>query len=172
MVKIIDKIIMRRVNNILFKVAFILFIIMFCSSCTEKNVVFNDSYPLSNYEWNNNNCVDFSVDIQDTATYYRLGILVRNEGNYQYSNLWLFVDCQTPDSIVVTDTVQYFLCDDYGKWIGKSSIGSLYTTTFLYQDSVKYSMPGSYKYSISQAMRHDILYGIANIGLKVVSITE
>ena len=33
-------------------------------------------------------------------------------------------------------------------------------------------MPGSYKYSISQAMRHDILYGIANIGLKVVSITE
>ena len=94
------------------------------------------------------------------------------EGNYQYSNLWLFVDCQTPDSIVVTDTVQYFLCDDYGKWIGKSSIGSLYTTTFLYQDSVKYSKPGSYKYSISQAMRHDILYGIANIGLKVVSITE
>lgn len=164
---------MARIKcNLLYFIAALFVASFFCLSCTEKNVVYNESCSFPNSSWNMAEKATFNVSISDTSDYYRLGILVRNDGNYPYQNLWLFVDCTTPDSIVVSDTVQFFLCDDYGRWIGSSSIGSLYTTVFLYQDSVKFNKSGDYTYSITQAMRNDLLYGISDVGLKVVSLSE
>lgn len=172
MVEIIIKTMEKKLSKTIFFATVLFIASLCCYSCTERNVIYNESHSFVNSEWSIYDKADFTVNVSDTSNFYRIGILVRNEGNYQYQNLWLFVDCLTPDSIIHTDTVQYLLCDDFGKWIGKSSIGSLYTTTYLYQDSVKFNKRGSYTYSITHAMRHDLLYGIADVGVKVVSLSE
>ena len=135
-------------------------------ACNRSGVVFNDSVRLQHPTWHKDSVVSFDVNIEDTTLMYESGILVRNSGDYDYQNIWLFVTEIAPDSTCRRDTIQYYLADNYGRWLG-SGIGSLYTNLYYYKEEVRYSQVGTYTYIIEQAMREDELSGITNIGLQI-----
>ena len=136
-------------------------------ACGRTGVVFDDTVRLSHPTWHRDSVVSFDVNIEDTTLVYESGILVRNSGDYDYQNIWLFVTEIAPDSTCRRDTIQYYLADNYGRWLG-SGIGSLYTNLYYYKEEVRYSQVGTYTYIIEQAMREDDLRGIANIGLQII----
>ncbi len=145
----------------------ILLVIITLVSC-ERGVIYDNSVSVSDDGyWNCDTPAVFRVEISDTNTFCKMGILVRNSIQYGYSNLFLFVEETTPDSVVTRDTVEYFLADDYGRWIG-SGFSTLYTNLFLYQDSLRYSHPGTYTYTVRHGMRDPLLPGITDIGLKLI----
>ncbi len=135
-------------------------------ACNRSGVVFNDSVRLQHPTWHKDSVVSFDVNIEDTTLMYESGILVRNSGDYDYQNIWLFVTEIAPDSTCRRDTIQYYLADNYGHWLG-SGIGSLYTNLYYYKEEMCYSQVGTYTYIIEQAMREDELSGITNIGLQI-----
>lgn len=154
-------------NKYVIRTFFVFILGVLFSSCVDRGVVFDESKSIEPFGWSADSVVSFEVEIADTMQLYTIGARVRNLGNYQFQNLWLFVEELAPDSTVICDTVQFFLADNFGRWYG-SGIGSLYSNLYLYRDSVHYSNPGVYTYTLRHGMRVDELSGINDIGLKVV----
>ena len=116
--------------------------------------------------WNKDSLVTFSVDLEDTVGNHNLYINLRNSGNYEYSNVWLFVNIKSPDGNTLSDTVEFQLADPSGKWTG-NGIGDLFDNQFEYKENVFFPVSGTYEFSIQQGMRSQRLKGIKDVGLRI-----
>ena len=143
------------------KFSWILLFILF-SACSGKEV-YSDFRSLPNSEWDSREAIRFKVPIKDVSKPYNVLLEIRNTNDYPFSNLWLFVDYQTHQGEVRSDTLQVELADIYGKWYGKGI--SLYAYSFPYELNVQYPDTGTYVYTIRQGMRKNPLKGISDIGL-------
>ena len=132
-----------------------------------SDIVYDGSVRVANPTWHADSVARFEITIEDTTSDYQSGILIRNSGDYAYQNLWLFITEIAPDSTITCDTIQYFLADNYGRWLG-SGIGSLYTNIYYYKEDLHYSKEGVYTYEIRQGMRDEELKGITNIGMQIL----
>lgn len=90
-------------------------------------------------------------------------IVVRNNNDYEYSNLWLRLDYPGTDTIH-TDTLNVVLADDFGNWLGKG-IGGSYQFSDTVLRNVSLDPMGDIK--VSHIMRADTLGGIEQIGIIV-----
>lgn len=145
---------------------FILLVICVCiNACTSIDVYFQYS-TLPDTGWNKDSVYHFNVDINDISAAYNVYVNVRNRGDYPHQNLWLFIKTMAPDSVIKSDTINFYLADQRGKWLG-SGIGSVYDMPVLYEQEVKFTKPGSYQFSITHGMRDSILAGVNDIGLRI-----
>jgi len=139
-----------------------IFVIASCSS----NDVYFEYKSLKGSGWNKSSVIAFDFEIKDIQASYNVYVNVRNNGDYPYQNLWLFVHKTLPDSLLKKDTINFYLANDRGKWLG-SGIGSVFDMPVLYQQNIKFTQKGKYTYKIIQAMRDTVLIGINDIGLRV-----
>ena len=151
-------------RNTFFKLLIFFSTVLGFVSCS-NNEVFFIYYPLANAEWDRNNPVVFDVKIDDNSQPYNVSIELRNNNDYSFSNIWLFIDYKMPNGNYRTDTIGAEVADVYGKWYGKGL--SYYNLSIPYEMSVLYPDTGTYIYSIRQGMRENPLKGISDIGLKV-----
>jgi gliding motility-associated lipoprotein GldH len=133
-------------------------------SCSH-NEVFFEYHSIKNATWTRDNIADFEVNITDSIQLYEVSVEIRNNEDYPFSNIWLFVDFKTPEGSVRTDTISADLADIYGKWYGTGL--SLHSLSIPYEQSIRFPYTGIYTYSIRQGMRNNPLKGISDIGLKV-----
>ncbi|MBP6610838.1 MAG: gliding motility lipoprotein GldH [Paludibacter sp.] len=134
-------------------------------ACTQNEVYFNyQSVQIDG--WNKDSVCVFDVKIDDASKAYNIYVNTRNRGEYPYQNLWLFVNRMASDSVQVNDTINFYLADEFGKWLG-DGVGSVYNMPVLYQQSIRFPAAGTYKYKIQHGMRDSLLQGINDIGLKV-----
>lgn len=147
-----------------FKVLFFS-IFLLVVSCDDRHVYeVNNAIPSSG--WDMNEPVKFIIDVIDTSRWYNLYINTRNRGDYNFSNLFVFIRTQTPSGITQNDTAEVVLAKSSGKWIG-SGIGDLYAIRTLFIRKFKFNEPGIYQFDINQAMRINPLIGIEDIGLRL-----
>ncbi|MDR0866529.1 MAG: gliding motility lipoprotein GldH [Candidatus Symbiothrix sp.] len=135
------------------------------TACSQKEEVYYEFRSFPKSQWDQREAIRFEVPIKDNSTLYNVFIETRNNNDYPFKNIWLFVDYQTPDGKVYLDTIQRDLADDYGKWNGDGI--SLYSYSILYKGNVQYPDTGMYVYTIRQGMRTNPLKGISDIGLKI-----
>ncbi len=135
------------------------------SGCT-NNIVFEDNLEIDQAGWKQEDLASFEFEIDDPAQSYNVLVHVRNTGDYQYANLYLFVNWFGPDSVFMRDTIPCTLADPTGRWLGESS-GGLWFHEIPYHQNIKFPQPGKYKVQIEQAMRHEVLEEITDIGLRL-----
>jgi gliding motility-associated lipoprotein GldH len=145
-----------------FFVLYLLSCILF--SCAPDEIFF-EYHSLNENGWNKEEAAVFQLNIDDSTMVYDTYLAIRNNNDYPFSNLWLFVDINAPDGSIRTDTVNIDLADVYGKWYGKGL--SLYNLTVPYEKSFRFPKKGLYRYVIRQGMRENSLKGISDIGLKI-----
>jgi hypothetical protein len=90
-------------------------------------------------------------DIEDTLVAYDLFLDVRNNTNYAFSNLYVFLELSYQDQLVIRDTVELPISEASGKWTGRVS-GTLVENHFLTYPQMVFSKSGSYKIVLHQAM--------------------
>jgi gliding motility-associated lipoprotein GldH len=149
----------------------LIFISMFSgvTSCSHKEIYF-EYHSFANDKWNRDEPAVFEVKIEDNSQPCDVSIELRNNDEYPFSNIWLFVDYKTPAGNMRSDTVGVEMADIYGKWYGKGL--SLYSLSIPYQNATLFPDTGIYVYSIRQGMRENPLKGISDIGLKVSKKVE
>lgn len=150
----------RFFKGILF--AGILVLLAACNS----NSVFDKYKPINKDVWNKDSLVVFKVPVIDTLQNHNLYINVRNNVDYRYSNLWLFVSIEQPGGEAVKDTFEMMLADPTGKWLGEG-FGGLKTRESVYRRNVFFPRSGDYTISLQQGMRNDELKGISDVGVRV-----
>jgi gliding motility-associated lipoprotein GldH len=148
------------------KSMFLLLVSLFLFSC-DSNKMYEQYIEVENGVWKKENLAKFTVEVVDTINAHNLYINVRNKGNYQFSNLYLFVTIQGPDGGSSTDTVNCVLADKRGKWLGKG-IGDLWDLRLPYIGGFKFAQSGKYIFTYEQAMRvENGVEGITDLGLRI-----
>jgi gliding motility-associated lipoprotein GldH len=147
--------------------AYLLFglVLMAFISC-DKSRVFEDNQEIEKGTWEQNKKMVFSIPVDDTISWHNIYINVRNSGSYPFSNLFLFVNTQSPKGPVESDTVECKLADETGKWLG-AGIGDLYDNQILFKRQVRFPVKGIYKIQMEQAMRVNPLPALVDIGIRV-----
>jgi gliding motility-associated lipoprotein GldH len=145
-------------------IVLILFALVF-TACDDA-MVYEENSEITEAVWSISDEKEFEFEINDTVTLHNLLINVRNGENYPYSNLFLFVELQFPNGKRAVDTLECYLADPTGAWIG-TGIGDIYDSRFVYQKKKSFPLAGNYKVIIGQAMRVEELEGIYDVGFRL-----
>lgn len=143
----------------------ILALFLVAGSC-KKNIVYQSYQHINHSDWQQDSVLKFYLDIPDSTKIYNLSLNVRNEGQYAFSNLWLFVKIIPPKGEIFADTVELTLAEPSGKWLG-SGLGDLYDRKYPYRQAIFFPMPGFYTIEVQHGMRSEtgILKGIQDMGV-------
>jgi len=144
---------------------FIIIIAMSMISC-DRSRVFDKFKDVKDGIWNSTEKVKFDVDIDDSVSYHKVFVNVRNSGDYKFSNLYLFLSTVYPDGKISRDTIDCILANDKGKWLGKG-LGDKKDCQFLLKKGVRFHQKGIYSFEIEQGMRVEKLEGIESVGLRI-----
>lgn len=134
-----------------------------------QNPVFEQYQNISDQKWYKDSVLVFTIDIKDTTQNNNFIINVRNDVNYEYSNLWLFVSIEQPDGKTMDDKFEVALADPSGKWLGEG-FGGLKTREAVYRRNIFFPVSGEYKVRIKQGMRENYLEGISDVGVRIEAV--
>ena len=147
-----------------------LLVLLALHSCVKSDVYLKYK-SITTHGWSKDSLYTFDIPVKDTTVRYNIYVNIRNRGEYPYQNLWLFLSRMTPDSIQSNDSIECYLADNRGKWLG-SGIGSVYQMPVLYQQNVKFNKAGIYHYSIVHGMRDSVLVGINDVGMQLEKVSK
>lgn len=143
-----------------------LLVISVSFSACDAGRIYEDNVKISPEGWKRVERARFEVEITDTIHPCNIYINVRNNSNYKYMDLWLFVDVHSPSGMVAGDTVNIMLADHRGKWLGHG-LGSKFDTRLIFRKNLRFPASGKYVFEYEQAMRDEPLSGIDDIGLRI-----
>jgi gliding motility-associated lipoprotein GldH len=135
------------------------------SSCN-NNIVYIDSAALPGKKWELMNILSFRVPVDDTLSTNNVTFTIRSGSSYPYRNIYLFVKTVSPDGNSITDTLQYNLADEKGKWYGRG-FGDVHELNLPYKSNIFFPRKGTYQFNIQHGMRKEELDGIYDIGLRI-----
>ena len=132
------------------------------SSCSAGDIVYSRFSPIPSEKWQADSIVRFDYHIDDAAATYRMLVYVRHTERYPYQNMWLFVG-----NALHRDTIEFYLADDRGQWLGDSHQGFIEMQVLLAENR-HFSDTGSYYMEVQHAMRDTLLRGVTDIGLEII----
>jgi gliding motility-associated lipoprotein GldH len=142
-------------------------VLLIITLACNRGGVFSQYKTIPKSVWNRDSLVVFQIPVTDTVQRHNLFLNVRNDIEYKYSNLWLFVEIIQPgDTTAVIDTFEFTLADPTGKWLGHG-FGGVKTNEMLFKRNVYFPVAGNYEIQIQHGMRGKLLEGITDIGFRV-----
>ncbi len=130
---------------------FIVFVsLFFLCNCSQKTE-FLYSHDFPSYEWKKDDAISVTFSIDDTTALYDVVLRLTNTNDYLYANLYLFSTIFASNNTQIRDTVEFFLSDNAGNWIGKGWFS--YTNTYLFRRGIRFPHQGEYTFLFEQAMR-------------------
>lgn len=124
------------------------------SSCS-ASPEYIESRSVSRLGWSQDSVITFVIPAPDHDKAHELLLNIRHAENYPYQNLWLFS----------TDTMEIYLADDRGNWLGNHKNGLVEMPVLLDDHYVFES--DTVVVSIRHGMRDSLLRGITDIMLSV-----
>lgn len=166
------KIKMKQIGLSLGKILLLFTLVFYTSSCT-RNMVYNQFKPIENNQWHKDSIVNFVINSTDTIQKNNIYVTLRNNKDYEFSNLFLIVGIKFPNNYQIVDTLEYEMTSPEGRFLG-TGMSDIKENKLEYKTSVTFSLKGDYDISIQQAMRktRDIeglpyLEGITDVGLQI-----
>jgi gliding motility-associated lipoprotein GldH len=138
------------------------------------NVVFQQDQEVPGGTWARSWKPAFTIPVTDTVTPCNIFLDLRHNGDYRFSNLYLFATLDGPGGRIFTDTVECTLADPTGRWYGKGT-GFIFSDRFqahvLYRMNNRFPRAGRYVMTLEQAMRTEELPGMLDVGISVERAT-
>ncbi|MBK5202584.1 MAG: gliding motility lipoprotein GldH [Prolixibacteraceae bacterium] len=150
------------------KFLYILILLLVVFSSCDSKYVFEDYKTINHEGWDRDSAIVFNMPVRNIDHSYKMYVNVRNMGNYSKRNLWLYVNIIYPDGRLLSDTVDFYLADEFGIWEGKG-IGDLYDNQFFYKKNILFPVIGEYSVSLRQIMKKKNLRGILDVGIQLES---
>ena len=103
-----------------------------------RDIVHSQFVSIPSEKWQIDSVAHFEYAITDTDNDYRMLVYVRHTERYPYQNMWLFVG----DSLH-RDTIEFYLADDRGKWLGNKHHGFIEMPVLL-EENYHFADTGKY----------------------------
>lgn len=146
-------------------------IILFLTSCN-KSLIYGDDIDLGSSEWHKDSILVFQSDsIIDLPSMIKIGFNIRNNIDYYYRNMYLFIEVNIPGKAEsIKDTINHFLMTPDGYWIDGVEGGNIKESVVYYPYAIKNPPKGVYTITVEQGMRDDVLKGIVSIGSRIEKV--
>lgn len=146
-------------------------------SC-DSNRTFDMYNSVEDNCWLINDVIEFQVEVEDTISRNNIFINIRNNKEYEFSNLFLIASIEFPSGLKVIDTLEYEMTDKAGNFLG-SGYTDIKENKLFYKENVRFQHKGLHILKVEQAMRKssnihglDSLKGVTDIGLRIETVTE
>jgi len=143
----------------------ITWVVMLLASC-QPRAVYSEFHEMPLSGWHEDSVLHYAADITDSLAAYDILFTVRHTAQYPYQNLWLFVGEETADGTMRYDTVECYLADDRGRWLGSGM--RTYELPMLYETGHHFVRGRKHVFTLQQGMREECLRGITDVGLQIV----
>jgi len=154
-----------RINIRLTLLLFIPLLMLYMYGCRQINH-FSAAEQIPESGWQISNRIGFDVEITDTLSAFDIFFTLRNNNDYPFRNLYLFITVVSPEGYAIKDTLEYQLSDEKGNWFG-SGLGDIHDLTVPFKRDVLFPESGSYRFIIEHGMREEELKGIIDIGIRI-----
>ena len=148
----------------------ILTFLILLPSCN-SNVVYTDSHVMTGKTWRLSDTPVFNIPVIDTLNNNNVFFTIRTGTSYPFRNIYLFVTTTSPDGKSISDTLQYYLADEKGKWYGKG-FGEIHELNLPYKSNVYFPLQGTYQFKIRHGMRIEDLKGVYDFGMRIVKVSK
>jgi gliding motility-associated lipoprotein GldH len=136
-------------------------------------MVFNQYQNITNDKWHKDSIIDFKINSTDSINKINIYINLRNNKDYEFSNLFLIVGIAFPNNYQIVDTLEYEMTSPEGRFLG-TGISDIKENKLEYKSNVVFPVKGEYIISVQQAMRKTrdvdgIIYlkGITDVGVQI-----
>ena len=148
---------------------FLLFLAIVLVSSCDKNRIAYQEYALADGEWNKDSILYFKSDsLVGLSDPIGFQIDLRHNLDYEYRNIWLFVELEMPNGTILKDTLQKVFMQPTGEWMEDvQGSGAVKESVVNFKYGVKSPEPGVYKLAVQHGMRSDVVGGILNVGFKI-----
>ncbi len=144
-------------------------------SCSD-HMKFDQYKSIENDQWHKDSIVSFQVVSTDTIGKNNININIRNNKEYEFSNLFLIVGIKFPNNYQIVDTLEYEMTTPEGRFLG-TGFADIKENKLEYKTNVVFPIKGEYNITVQQAMRKtkDIeglvyLNGITDVGIQIEKI--
>lgn len=158
--KIARKIRIRLNKYLLFGIMAVTF-----AACANDSI-YTEYRSLPDAGWSKDSVARFQVDIAQTNIPYNVLVNIRHDSHYPYQNFWMFISITNPDGATTKDTIECYLADNRGKWLG-SGLSSVYNMPVLVKPNIVFPQAGRYTFTVRHGMRDDVLSGMTDIGVEI-----
>ncbi|KPM31019.1 Gliding motility-associated lipoprotein GldH [Croceitalea dokdonensis DOKDO 023] len=140
-----------------------------CSS----NTIYSEYTSLNNGRWKASDTLQFQFKSTDSLYPNHVYINVRNNNEFEFSNLFLITKLETPLGDTTLDTLEFEMAAPDGSWLGNGR-GSIKESRLWYRENIVFKESGVYTFNIVHAMRKngevrgmESLKGITDVGLEI-----
>lgn len=151
-------------------------IVMTCTLSCSNNTIYNQYQTIDDSQWHKDSIINFKINSTDTISKNNLYVTLRNNKDYEFSNLFLIVGIKFPNNYQIVDTLEYEMTTAEGRFLG-NGITDVKENKLEYKTNVTFSLIGDYHISVQQAMRRtrdveglNTLDGITDVGLQIEKI--
>ena len=113
-------------------------ILILFSSCQKK--AYDEYYSFQNDEWHTDSLVMFKHFVKDTIKPYDISLKIRHNVNYEFQNIFVFLQGE------FTDTLELFLANKHGKWLGKG-VSDIREKEYIFKKANVFSKKGEHIFS-------------------------
>ncbi|WP_300565359.1 gliding motility lipoprotein GldH [Flavobacterium sp.] len=156
-------------------------ILLLCTALTllscDKKLIFDEYKTLEN-GWHKDSVITFNFEKEVSKVPVNMFINVRDNDDYQFSNLFLIVKLEFPKGRIKVDTLEYQMANPDGSLLGEG-FSDIKESKLWYKEKVTFPEKGKYKLSIQQAVRQtgkvkgvEKLEGITEIGFRIESLED
>ena len=141
---------------------FSLLFLVYCNTNTESSYsVFEED------SWHADSIITLNHSVVDSITKHNLYLKIRHTTDFEYQNIFLFVDFQEK-----RDTIEVTLSEKNGKWLG-SGFGDIKEVEYCFAKEVIFNSKKTSNVTFEQAMRYGDqpvitnLKGIIALGINI-----
>ncbi len=163
---------MKGKRRLVTQIVLLLIGVVFLSSC-RRQVVYNQFQSIENNRWHKDSLIHFTIPSQDTVQRNNIYLTLRNNKEYEFSNLFLIVGIRFPNNYQIVDTLEYEMTTPEGRFLG-TGISDVKENKLEYKTNVTFSQMGDYDLTVQQAMRKtreveglEYLNGITDVGVQI-----
>lgn len=145
-------------------------------ACDTNHV--HDEYKTISKSWKKGDSISFSFEAIDTINNYNLFLNIRNNNEYEFSNLFLIVGLNSPKGNKTIDTLEYEMTTPRGEWLG-TGFSEIKENKLWLKEGFKFKEKGEYSLSIKHAIRKNgetrgvaELKGITDVGFRIEKNTN
>ena len=146
--------------------------VLLAGSCG-RDTVYNQFRSIENNKWHKDSLIEFRIPSTDTIQKNNIYVTLRNNKDYEFSNLFLIVGIRFPNNYQIVDTLEYEMTTPEGHFLG-TGMSDIKENKLEYKTNVTFSLVGDYDISIQQAMRKtrdieglEYLNGITDVGVQI-----
>lgn len=139
--------------------------VLFLTACQPNNFHFEQVAKIGG-SWESNDQKSFQIPVKKPNQEFSMYFILRNNTDYNYSNIYLFTEIKSPSGEIIIDTLEYQIAYPNGEWIG-FGLGDVKQNTLVYKERIALKDSGLYEINVSQAMREFNLDGIEDISLMI-----